>query len=219
MQSWFVNAKRISSLDAEICFLLQNEFYFGPDRFPEDRERFIALLKPPSISLAVPSMVRSSEVVNNEVALATYYQQVILLAREHRLPFNSYRHHFWLRLWLWNTPEQVHVSFPWYDTNAEIQRVLDSLLACESGPVYDDEDQGWAIEMHASEGLLFIRAGDPDDEAANLSLCVPRDAFVDQVSQLQTRSRTVIASLSSALGADLWTEYVRGEPVFSDPKG
>ena len=219
MQSWFANAKRISSLNAEICFLLQNEFYFGPDRFPKDRERFIAPLTPPSMPLAVPSMVRTSEALNNEASLVAYYQHVIRLARQHRLPFNSYRQHFWLRLWCWNTAEQVHISFPWYDSNAEIQRVLDAVLARETGAIYDDEDQGWAIEIHVNQGLLFIREGDPDDAEANTMLCTPRDSFVDQVTQLQTRSRAVIASLSNALGADVWTEYVRGEPAFNDRQG
>lgn len=218
MQSWFANAKRISGLDAEVCFLLQSEFYFGPDRFPEDRERFITPLTPPSMPLAVSSMVRSSEALSNEASLVAYYEQVIRLAREHRLPFNSYRHHFWLRLWFWNTAEQVHVSFPWYDSYGEIHRVLDSLIVRESGLVYDDEDQGWGIEIHALDGLIFIRAGDPDDEEASTMLCVPRDALVDRVAQLQKRSRAVIASLSNALGADVWTEYVRGEPVFNDHK-
>ena len=32
-----------------------------------------------------------------------------------------------MRLWLWNTADDLTVSFPWYDTLSEMERFFDAL--------------------------------------------------------------------------------------------
>jgi hypothetical protein len=214
MQAWFSTAKQLNGLDAEVCFLVQDEFYFGPDRLPPNtaREQFIAPLQTPTIPRAVASMLRTSELVGNESALIEYYRQIIELARSHRVPFNSLRHYFWLRFWLWNTAQQVHVSFPWYDSFGEINRVIESLLNVDDGEVHHDVDQGWELEIHVHNGAIYFRERDPDADESSSAIMVPRDDLIPRVRALKQRTAEIIAHLAGALGADVWTDYVRHEP-------
>ena len=153
MESWFADAKRITSLDAEICFLLQDDFYYGPDSYPEVAERKeVEPLPSPQIERHVPSMVRSAEAVGHEEELAKYYREVIRVARKHRKSFNDIRQYFWMRFWLWNTDEEIHISFPWYDTYSEIDRFLTSVSGNSDGQLFWDADQGWELDVHALQG-------------------------------------------------------------------
>jgi hypothetical protein len=216
MQSWFSEAKTVPSLQAEVCFPIQETFYYGPDRSYDisERERLAEKLIPPGIQLAAPSLVRTSEALGQERELAAYYQQIVRMAQHHKRPFNSIRQYFWLRLWLWNTEHEVHVSFPWYDSLSEIDRFLAALVETESGLVDHDVDQGWELQTYAHEGLIYFQQRDPDADETQLIVCVPRAGFVDHVMQLRERAKGVIAQLSSALGADVWTSFLGTEPAF-----
>src|SRR5690349_15304267 len=113
MESWFSEAKVISTMEVEVCFLIQNDFYYGPDSHPAVVERKeVAPLPSPNIARKVPSMIRTSEAFGYEENLANYYREVLRVARYHRKTFNHVRQYFWLRLWLCNTAEDVHVDFP-----------------------------------------------------------------------------------------------------------
>lgn len=57
-------------------------------------------------------MVLTSELGGREGELAAYYRQVVELAIRHGMNFNSIRHHFWVRLWMWNGRG---VSFEWFN--------------------------------------------------------------------------------------------------------
>ena len=216
MEPWFAEANRIPSLEAEICFLIQDDFYYGPDRFSDinDRKKLAEQLTPPNIARVVPSMVRTSEVLGNEQELVAYYEQVVNLARKHNRPFNSIRQYFWLRFWLWNTEENVLVSFPWYDSYSEIERILSALANVEEGLVDHDVDQGWEMEVHAHDSMLYIRQRDPDANETHLAVCVPRQTLLTQGAVLKDRTNIIIRGLTNALGTDVWTSYVRTEPSF-----
>jgi hypothetical protein len=216
MEPWFSEATRIPSLEAEICFLIQDDFYYGPDRLADfaDRQKFLEHLGPPDIQRFLPSMVRTSEAFGNELKLAAYYEQIVCLTCKHRLTFNAVRQYFWLRFWLWNTEQQIHVSFPWYDSFSEIDRFLDNLAKVEDGLVDHDLDQGWEMETYAHEGMLYIRQRDPDAHETHLAICVPRQELAAQVAELRGRTSKIIANLASTLGTDVWTSYVRSEPSF-----
>jgi hypothetical protein len=216
MEPWCSEATRVSSLEAEICFLVQDDFYYGPDRLAnlEDRQKFLEHLVPPDIPRLVPSIVRTSEALGNELKLAAYYEQIVCLARKHKLTFNSVRQYFWLRFWLWNPEQQLHISFPWYDSFSEIDRFLNNLAKAEDGLVDHDVEQGWEMEAYAHEGMLYIRQRDPDADETHLAICVPRQELVAQLGKLSGRTSKIIAHLASTVGADVWTSYVRTEPSF-----
>lgn len=208
MESWTLEAKELSTLEAEICFLLKKEFYYGPDRHTEIVSgKYMQPLTLPSFSRKVELLARTSEIISNESTLADYYLQVINIAQKHKKPFNNYRHIFWIRLWLWNTDASIHISFPWYDSQSEIDGFIDSVITTESGQVYWDADQGWELEVIAENGFLYIRHGSPEDDETYSAIKVPRDVVVSQLINVQNRSKSIISYLSQSIGADLWSKY------------
>ena len=216
METWFKDAKQLGSLEIETCFLLQDDLYYGPDTHPEVVERKqTEPLVPPSINRHVHSMVRTAEVEDNVDELARYYTDIIRLGRKHRLPFNHISHYFWMRFWIWNTDEDVHISFPWYDTQAEIDSFIDSVATTSVGPLFWDADQGWELEIHASDDDLYLRLRDPDYDETHAVVCFPADALLNELPRLQSRTRLIIDSLSSIVGRDLWTKRVDW-PTFLD---
>lgn len=215
MKSWFFEAKPVSMLNAELCFLLKDSFYFGPDRhIGVDTSKFTQRLDLPKFPRSQPLMVRTSELGGTEDELSAYYKQVVKLAVHHGLPFNSIRHHFWVRFWMWNSEEDVHVSFPWYDSYSEVSRFLNALLSVESGEVDYDIDQGWEMEVEAYEGHVYIRQRDPDYDETHVCIRVPRDELILQAQQVMARATNAVKLLTEAMGEDVWTSYVRSEPVF-----
>ncbi len=216
MQPEFVEAKKIPSLESEVCFTIQESFYYGPDHFSDisDYEKLVEKLIPPNIQVVIPSMVRTSEALGHEQELAAYYQQVICMARFHKCQFNSIRQYFWMRLWLWNSDHDVHISFPWYDSFAEIDQFLSALIEVGSGSVFHDTDQGWEVQAHAIDDNVYLLQCDPDSEETLVAICVPRDELVAQVTVLRERAKFLVSKLSSILGADVWTSYVETEPDF-----
>lgn len=217
MPDWLSHTLDIPSLQADLGFLLRDRFYYGPDRpsDPADLQRLTVPLSAPHIALRNASHVAVAEALGHERELADYYRQIVRLAREHGRPFNSIRHCFWLRLWLWNEPQQVCVSFPWYDSYSEIDRVLKALVDVDDGPVDHDCDQGWDLQIHARDGAVHFLQTDPDDDSVpTLAIRVPREPLIRQIQALRDNARSVIAQLSDDLGADVWTAYVRTEPVF-----
>lgn len=203
MESWFADAKRISSLEAEDCFLLRDDFYFGPDSFPHVSERKeVEPLPSPTMSRHVSSMVRTSEAIGHENELADYYRAVLRVARSHNKSFDEILHYFWLRFWLWNTEQQVHISFPWYDTFSEIDRFFVDVSADSDGQVFWDADQGWELEIHCSNGEYFFRLRNPDDDETHAIVRLPFDGLHSVIQPLRTRTQSIIRSLSSAVGRD-----------------
>lgn len=219
MESWYTQATTVPELTAEICFQLQPHFYYGPDR-PADiaANRLVEPLTPPVIPRVVPSMVRTTEALGHEDQLASYYEQIVMLARKYKRPFNSIRHYFWLRFWLWSEEHKVHISFPWYDSFSEINRFIDAVASTESGLVDHDLEQGWEMEVHSENGTLYVRERDPDANETCLTVATPRDGLLVQLVSLQKRTNAIVKYLTESLGADVWTSYVRNEPAFRDKR-
>lgn len=218
MPDWLSHTLDVPSLHADVCFLIRDRFYYGPD-YPSDHadlQRLTVPLSAPRIALHNASQVTVAEALGHERELAAYYGQIVRLAREHRRPFNSIRHCFWLRLWLWNEAQQVCVSFPWYDTYSEIDRVLKALVETDDGPVDHDFEQSWELQIHARDGAVHFLQTDPDDDTTPaLAISAPREPLIRQIQALRHNARSVIAQLSDELGADAWTSYVSTEPVFN----
>jgi hypothetical protein len=217
METWFAEAVDVPSLEAEVCFLLKSEVYHGPDQpsDPSDLKRLVEPLPTPVIPRFAPSMVRTAEAVGHEAQLASHYREVVRIARKHRRPFNAIRHHFWLRFWLWDTERKIYVCFPWYDSFSEIEHFMDALAKGGSGLLFHDQDQGWEMEVHSLHGNFYFRERDPDADETRSIVCVPRDSLLATLASLRGRTAGLIEHLSAALGADVWSSYVRNEPAFS----
>jgi hypothetical protein len=209
MESWFADAKQIDSLDADIGFLLQDNFYYGPDCEPEVSERTqVESLPSQKVSRHSSSMVLSTEAHGQETALADYYSEVLRLAKKHGKSFNEIRHYFWIRLRLTNTEEKIRIPFPWYDTFSEIDRFFSSLSGHSDGPVFCDADQGWEFEVHASEGDFVTRLRNPDNEKILAIVRLPMHSLRSSIEPLRTQAIAIIKTLSSQVGRDLWTNPV-----------
>ena len=169
------------------------------------------------IDRRVASMVRTSEALGNEQKLATYYLNLIRIARKHGKTFNEIRHYFWLRFWLWNSDENVQIPFPWYDTLLEIGQFLDDVAQKAEGQVYWDIDQGWELEVCVFGGELFLQFQNPDDDEVYARLRVPREKAIASIQTLREHAESIIQSLSNVIGRDLWTKYVDW-PEFSIEK-
>ncbi len=206
MEPWFNDAKPIDALEMEICFLIQRDFYYGPDTHPDVVERKqVEPLPDPRIPRRLLEMVRSSEAEGHEAELARYYQEVLRMAAKHHKDWNWIRHYFWLRLWLWNSEQNVHVAFPWYDTYAEMDRFLAEVTRQEPGQLFGDVDQGWELSVHLSNGDVFVRGGDPDENAWRVQVRFPQELLLRQLPLLNERTTGIIRRLVAALGQDYWT--------------
>ena len=140
---WVKKSKEIGNLDLEVCFQLKDNFFIGaPNSYEQlQNEKYRETLELPSFKRVVPSMARTSEVCGNTDELVSYYKNIIEKSIALSKPFNEIRRYFWLRLWFWNTEENVHVSFPWYDSLSEMQQFFSWLKANTEEP-YLDIDQG-----------------------------------------------------------------------------
>ncbi|MDH2435975.1 hypothetical protein QCD60_25930 [Pokkaliibacter sp. MBI-7] len=205
MKSWIDNTRPISKIDAEICYLLKDDFYYGPDSHPQIVERKeVDPLPTLDFPRVVEQMARTSEVSGHEHQLANYYSGVLSAAKRHEKSFNEIHQYFWLRFWLWNSEEDIHVGFPWYDTLGEIENFIKSVIETESGEVFYDVDQGWELDVYARDGFLYIQERDPDYDEVYYSVSVPRDPLIKSLIELIERAGTQIESLSNLVGHNYW---------------
>ncbi len=142
-----MEVKTVSSLETtepQICFLIREDFYYGPDRHPEVSERkLVEKLAALRIPREFPTIVRTTEAMGLESELAEYYWDVVSAANRHKKSFNSIREYFWMRLWLSNPKEEISsISFPWYDTLSEMRRFSDAVSLSKTGDLFWDADQG-----------------------------------------------------------------------------
>lgn len=198
MESWFADARPIDSLEPEIAFHLRDEFHAAPDRPPEP----LAL---PELPRASRLLARTSEAVGHEAELAAYYGQVAALARQHALKLHQVRQYFWMALRLDNEEAGIHLSFPWYDTFSSMDHFLVAVAGNDQGMVYDDQDQGWAVEVWAHNGTLYVRESNPDfDDEPGQAVALPRAALQARIAPLRERTAKLVAHLAKELGPDAW---------------
>jgi len=208
---WINNSKNIEDLEIEICFQLQEDFYTGDPNNHEQfqDEKYLEAVELPSFDRAVVTMARTSEAFQCVDDLAAYNRNIIERAEVLNKSFNEIRQYFWLRLWFWNTEEDVHISFPWYDSLSEMQQFFTWLKGKSATEPYVDMDQGWQIEAIRSGDCLYIRQIDPDDDEEYANISVPFEAFMKVANDVEERAIEIISSLSNNVGADVWSKYLQ----------
>lgn len=198
MESWFADARPIDSLEPEIAFHLRDEFHAAPGHPPEP----LAL---PEFPRASRLLARSSEAVGHEAELAAYYGRVAALACQHALKLHQVRQYFWMALRLDNEEADIHLSFPWYDTFSAMDPFLAAVAGYGEGLVYDDRDQGWAVEAWACGGTLYIRESNPDSgDDPGQAVALPRAGLQARIAPLRERTARLVAYLAKELGPDAW---------------
>jgi hypothetical protein len=207
--AWIEKSKNIDGLELEVCFQLQDSFYIGDPNSHEQLqdEKYREAMALPSFERVVPTMARTSEAIENTNELASYYKNIIEKSVALEKPFNDIRQYFWLRLWFWNTEEDVHISFPWYDSLSEMQQFF-SWLKGNPGEPYIDIDQGWQVDAVRVGENLHIRQIDPDYDEEYSNVLLPFEIFVQKANEVENRTQQIISSLSKELGIDVWSKYL-----------
>lgn len=209
--NWTDNSKIIESVEAEICFLLNDSFYIGnPNNATQlQDDKFKEKLNLPSFERVVPSMARTAETVGNVACLADYYREIIRRSKSLGKSFNDVRTYFWIRLWLWNSEKDIHISFPWYDTLGEIQSFFDWVKDENEESPFIDIDQGWEFEAVRKGGYLYLRESDPDCDEEYANVAVKFEPFKQAVVALEVRAKDIIEELSNKVGHNYWTSYLK----------
>jgi hypothetical protein len=207
---WVKESKNIDCLDLEVCFQLQDNFYIGdPNSYEQlQDDKYLEAVELPPFERVVPTMARTSEAIGYTNELASYYKNLIEKSVGRNKPFNEIRQYFWLRLWFWNTEEDVHVSFPWYDSLSEMQQFFSWLKGHPEEP-FIDMDQGWQIEAVRIGENIHIRQSDPDCDEEYANVSVPFEVFFKNANEVENRAKQIITNLSKELGADVWSKYLQ----------
>jgi hypothetical protein len=214
MEDWFSDATPVESVEIDIFFLLTDNLYSGPGEHPDvTPARSRNRLEPPGFIRKNPGAARTTEIVGHESSLAAYYQQVLAVAGKNGLRMNEITHLFWLRLSIWSPDAQVAVSFPWYDTYAEMTPLFDQLNSGDEGEVYSDVDQSWEIEMHAFGTELLVRERDPETEEDYYAIRLPKPKLLTQIAALRDRTEALISRLSQEVGVDPWTRRLDNDAL------
>jgi len=209
VEPWFESTRLVERATVEIAFLLAPTLYYGPDSHPAVSERKeVEPLRIPQFERAQPSVATSHEALGHIDELVAYYRDVILKANKHRLPFERVRSHFWLRLGVFNSEENLHLSFPWYDTISEMEPILQSFAdPGVEGELFWDRDQCWELQVIAQGQLLYIREWDPDYEETHVLAKIPRGALAVASADALKRARLIVSELARGVGVDVWTKH------------
>jgi hypothetical protein len=210
MQEWCEDSRLVEPLEAEICFLLQKDFYVGDPDDPEQLNDIMyrETLLLPRIERASEMLVKTSEAEGNEASLAEYYRDIARRAKGLHRSLNDVRQYFWCGLWFLNEAEGVRISFPWHGTLDRIKSLFNDFRNTESGVIVHIQDHGWGILVLSDGGYIYIKEWDPDEEEIWLNIKVERDLFLRGLQRLEARAQKVINRLSEELGEDLWSEHL-----------
>lgn len=210
-RDWTEHSKWIDKLEVEICFLIEERFYMGdPNNINQlDDDTYYEEIKLPSFSRVVETMARTNEVISNEHELANYYKTIADYSSSQGLSLDEVRQYFWLRLWFWNTEENVHIGFPWYDTLSEMQPFFKWIGTSPETEPFEDMDQGWQFDSIVKDDRAYLRQADFDTNEEYANVSVPLANFVKEISAVEQRLISIIDLLTKELGVDVWTQYLQ----------
>jgi hypothetical protein len=202
---WTKLIKQTTVLDTEIVYLLNQQFQTGPPQALDKKgKQFVhpsVHIPLPAIPRIVDTQITTAELVGHEKTLAEYYQKVIALAKEYELSTSAIRHYFWLRLWIWNSEAEAYLSFPWYDTLAEINPVLQALRSDREGTLFSDADQGWHVEIAADDRFFYFRQfRDTMEGDGTVLLKTEREDLQATAKALQERIHRQLKMLAANVG-------------------
>src|SRR5215471_14033625 len=186
-RSWIDKSVIAENADAEITFSLQRAFHPNPNALDE---RNAIALPAPAIPSADPYNLSSKEVLNNERPLAEHYKAVLQLACHHAKPYVAFNLHMWLRLhFRWN---EGAISFPWYDTLEEMERLFGFLNDAVDGQTWSGVEQGWDMIAVRVGSRFHFREGNSDQGVEHANIALPREDLVASISRLRERMRIII---------------------------
>lgn len=203
---WKKHCEPLDFINVDICFCINEDFYYGPHDVISIEERKQTTPLPSVTNKAAATFnLRSLKAEDNTEKLLAYYEEVLRLAQNYKRSPLEVSHYFWLKLYFWRPDLGISMNFPWYDTLDEIAPVLEKIVSGENGLLLKDFDQGWDIEIYGDDDYIYAREGDPSEDEINILHQIPRAQLANDCEQALIRARALIAWLSDNLGHDYWT--------------
>lgn len=206
MEDWTKDCELLDFLNVDICFCINEDFYYGPSDVISIEERKQTTPLPSVTNKAATTFnLRSLKAEENPDKLLSYYREVLRLAKNYGKKDLEISHYFWLKLYFWRPDLHIAMNFPWYDTLDEMAPILEKIGSHENGILLSDEDQNWTADIIAQDGFIFAREGDPEDGDFHFLHQIPRARFGIDCLEALERTRSLIYWLSNQIGTDYWT--------------
>lgn len=216
LPDWTRRAKHLDRVVLEIGFPVLPDFYFGPEnrftremweqmREPLHTPAVEAFVSPPTAAFVRYLLTHTLEHSVDE--LIRYYSDVLRLIGKYEKKVIDHRDYFTLEPILFSPDGDFELRFL---LNEHWETAAVALSAFENprdGLLYDDIDQGWAVEMLGAGDRLYIRVTDPDVDAEEDVDCVSLDraSIARQVAPVRERTRRIRAALGTAFPVDYWS--------------
>lgn len=216
MIEWSKFSKLITDLEPEIYYQISDSFFIGNPNDPSQfqKSHLNVSINPPQIDRKTKEIVTIKEALHNELQLSEYYKSILELKANYKKSYDEIHHLFWLKLRISNSEEQIHISFPWYDTINEFKSFFRIFDNNKTGQIFEDIDQGWQLEIQADNDFYYIREINPDDNDLVIqNIKTDKASLKNSIQELEKNINTQIKELTSLTGIDLWTDkaYLRGE--------
>lgn len=207
MDSWMKDCEPLDFLNVDVCFCINEDFYYGPpDAVSIAEHKQTSPLPSVTNKSAATHHFRSLKAEDHSEKLLAYYREVLRLAKNYGKKDLEISHYFWLKLSFWRGELDISMDFPWYDKLEQIAPVLECIDSNEDGILLSDEDQGWAADIVAKDGFIYAREGDPETGELSILHKIPRGPLANDCRAALERARALIGWLSDNLGEDYWTK-------------
>jgi hypothetical protein len=213
---WMDRSRSIDTLEVEIFFQLNSFFYTGDPndvqqlQSPEWHEPLVLPVFPALGPHALATSVCTAQVLGHEQALADYYKRLLERAARSNKRFDEIAYYFWLRLAVWNADEDVSIAFPWYDSLSQMGDFIDWLDTASVHVPFHDTDQGWQLDARRGGTRIHLCESDPEGDTERVNVAAPQAALAQAAKQARARAAGIVATLTEALGTDVWSHYRRG---------
>ncbi len=207
MDSWTKDCEPLDFINVDVCFCINEDFYYGPHDVESIEARKQTTPLPSVTNKAAASFnLRTLKAEENAEKLLDYYREVLRLADNYGRKKTEISHYFWLKLYFWRPDKHIAMNFPWYDTLEEMAPVLEKIASTENGLLISDEDLGWNVDIFGDDDYIYLREGDYEEGDLNVNNKIPRSRLALDCKEALARARSLIAWLSDELGEDYWTK-------------
>jgi len=217
MDEWIKDCEDLDFINVDVCFCINEDFYYGPLDVESIAERKETSPLPSVTNKAAATFnYRSLKAEDFPEKLLDYYREVLRLAKNYGKKDLEITHYFWLKLYFWRPDLGIAMEFPWYDKLEQMLPVLEKIAGDEDGLIYHDEDQDWDIDIYAKDGFIYIREGNFLDGEINILHKIPRGPLAIDCRSAMARATALVAWLSDELDKDYWTKSAYPEDIFTE---
>ncbi len=207
MEDWTNDCELLDFINIDVCFCINEDFYYGPHDIQSMEERKETSPLPPVTNKGVANFnLRSLKAEEHPEKLLDYYREVLRLAKNYGKKPIEITQYFWLKLYIWRPDKHISLNFPWYDSLNEMAPILEKIASDEEGMLFQDADLDWDIEIVAQDGFIYIREGNFEEGEINAMLKTPRARLAIDCAEALARARALIGWLSDEIGEDYWTK-------------